>query len=308
MYESIAVVGAPPPWEPSFSSCSSRESSFSGRSSFWLPSVPRAIRLRSSDTIILSKNCGPKPSTACSWRLPARRTTWHGTSFHRRCPRLRGDRRKRLLADGSQGAAGDSGGQSPRGEAAREVGFGHGGKSGRERRRRWTEVRGQQRRTGRPGDGPLRGKERDTVVRKKQITVTQQPVGLRPPGCYSNGWRHLGGLARSSALNQENGFLTHEVRCKSSEGHFSPAPARFSGPGNVRTAGLRRGREVFEGEESPPGNQAALTPVRQAPRQARGLELACGVADPEPVERELVEPVETAASAALGNIRTSRRR
>jgi hypothetical protein len=33
---------------------------------------------------------------------------------------------------------------------------------------------------------------------------------------------------------------------------------------------------------------------RQAPRHARGLEPACGVADPEPVEWELVEPVETA--------------
>jgi hypothetical protein len=33
---------------------------------------------------------------------------------------------------------------------------------------------------------------------------------------------------------------------------------------------------------------------RHAPRHARGLELACGVADPELVERELVEPVETA--------------
>ena len=35
---------------------------------------------------------------------------------------------------------------------------------------------------------------------------------------------------------------------------------------------------------------------RQAPRQARGLEPACGVADPELVERELVEFVETAAA------------
>jgi hypothetical protein len=44
-------------------------------------------------------------------------------------------------------------------------------------------------------------------------------------------------------------------------------------------------KEDAEGESPVP---------RHAPRHARGLELACGVADPELVERELVEPVETA--------------
>jgi hypothetical protein len=47
----------------------------------------------------------------------------------------------------------------------------------------------------------------------------------------------------------ENGFVTQAVGCRSGERHFLPAPARFSGPGKVRAAGLRRDREVFEGEE-----------------------------------------------------------
>jgi hypothetical protein len=47
----------------------------------------------------------------------------------------------------------------------------------------------------------------------------------------------------------ENGFVTQAVGCKSGERHFLPAPARFSGPGKVRAAGLRRDREVFEGED-----------------------------------------------------------
>ena len=76
----------PAPWEPSFSSCSSRGSFLFARSSSWLPSAPRARRSPSADAPTRSKNCGPRPSRAFSWPLPARRTTWRGTSFRPRSP------------------------------------------------------------------------------------------------------------------------------------------------------------------------------------------------------------------------------
>jgi len=57
------------------------------------------------------------------------------------------------------------------------------------------------------------------------------------------------GLMHSSARNLKNGFVGAEAGGKTSWSRFLPTPARFFDREEVRSAVLRRDREVFEGEE-----------------------------------------------------------
>ena len=75
-------------------------------------SAGKQIRFAGKST--RSRSCGRRSSTASNW--PSQHAGRGGPRLHPRggAPRLPGDRRERLLADGSQGAAGHSRGQSRR--------------------------------------------------------------------------------------------------------------------------------------------------------------------------------------------------
>ena len=57
------------------------------------------------------------------------------------------------------------------------------------------------------------------------------------------------GLVRSSEGDLKNGFVVAEARQESNWSRILTTPARFLDRGEVRSAVLRRSREVFEDEE-----------------------------------------------------------